>query len=121
MPAILENGARIRIADNVLTFLEAADESGGAETRMEVTIAGSMQDGSVTAQPVAMLVCDIRGFSTMSEKVPPTELSQLLGVWFRELANLVQAQQRDRGQIHRRRAARLLEPRGRSDRRRQPR
>jgi adenylate cyclase len=90
MPAILENGARIRIADNVLTFMEAAEESGGAETQMQVTMAGTMQAGSVTAQPVAMLVCDIRGFSTMSEKVPPTELSQLLGVWFRELANLVQ-------------------------------
>jgi adenylate cyclase len=93
MPAILENGARIRIADNVLTFVEAADETGGgAETQMQVTLAGTMPAGSVSAQPVAMLVCDIRGFSTMSEKVAPTDLSQLLGVWFRELANMVQAQ-----------------------------
>jgi adenylate cyclase len=91
MPAILENGASIRIADNVLTFLEEADDAGGGDTHMEVTLAGTMQPGSVTAEPVAMLVCDIRGFSTMSEKVAPADLSQLLGVWFRELANLVQA------------------------------
>ena len=39
--------------------------------------------------PVALLVCDIRHFSAMSEKTPPGDVAQLLGVWFREVANVI--------------------------------
>jgi adenylate cyclase len=38
---------------------------------------------------VALLVCDIRGFSTMSEKIPSGDMAQMLGAWFRETGNLV--------------------------------
>jgi class 3 adenylate cyclase len=36
-----------------------------------------------------LLVCDIRGFSTMSEKTSSGQLAQVLGAWFRETGNLV--------------------------------
>jgi len=90
MPVILEPGAVIRIADNTLTFLEDDPE----EEDVSVTVAatsGSTDTGIV--HPVALLVCDIRGFSTMSERVPPGDLAQLLGKWFREAANAVQTTQ----------------------------
>ena len=87
MPVTLSDGAIIRIADNHLTFFEHSDEDGGEHDAM--TIASSSDNPGVTARPVALLVCDIRGFSTMSEKIPSGEMAQTLGAWFRETGNLV--------------------------------
>ncbi len=87
MPVILESGAKIRIADNTLTFLteEEPDED------MDVTVAATTTSTAVgPARSVALLVCDIRGFSTMSERIPSADLAQLLGKWFREASNVVQ-------------------------------
>jgi adenylate cyclase len=90
MPVILEPGARIRVADNTLTFLEeeAPDED------MDITVAAT-NTGTAPglSRPVALLVCDIRGFSTMSERIPSADLAQLLGLWFREASNVVQRAQ----------------------------
>ena len=44
---------------------------------------------SASIRPVALLVCDIRGFSTMAEKISSSRLAQHLGIWFREAGNLV--------------------------------
>src|SRR5262249_4441817 len=41
------------------------------------------------SKPVALLVCDIRGFSTMSERIPSADLAQMLGLWFREASNVI--------------------------------
>ena len=43
-----------------------------------------------TVHNAAILVCDIRGFSTQSEILPANSLAQLLGQWFREAGNGVQ-------------------------------
>jgi len=89
MPVTLTDGAKIRIADNILTFLEHDDESSSGEHNA-MTLVGSSTDHSVVeSRPVALLVCDIRGFSTMSEKIPSADMAQMLGAWFRETGNLV--------------------------------
>lgn len=87
MPVALNSGARIRIADNTLTFTETEDDR--CEEHLAVTVAGSMAGGEIEARPVALLVCDIRGFSAMSEKTESGQLAQILGAWFRETGNLV--------------------------------
>ena len=87
MPVALTDGARIRIADNTLTFTETVDEE--CDERHEVTVAGSLTSCGLEARPVALLVCDIRGFSAMSEKTEGAKLAQILGAWFRETGNLV--------------------------------
>lgn len=87
MPVILEPGARIRIADNTLTFLEEED----IDDNVDITVAAtSMGSSAGMSRSVPMLVCDIRGFSTMSERLPSADLAQLLGAWFREGSNFVQ-------------------------------
>ena len=53
------------------------------------TVAVHFEEPAIEARPVALLVCDIRGFSTMSETVAGADLAQLLGAWFREAGNLV--------------------------------
>jgi adenylate cyclase len=88
MPVTLTDGAKIRIADNIMTFLEHDDETSGEHNAM--TLVGSTTDhGVVESRPVALLVCDIRGFSTMSEILPGAEMAQTLGAWFRETGNMV--------------------------------
>ncbi len=87
MPVVLTDGAKIRIADNQMTFVEHDDEPGSDTNAM--TMVGSIDHSPVEARPVALLVCDIRGFSTMSEKIPAEEMAQTLGAWFRETGNMV--------------------------------
>jgi adenylate cyclase len=90
MPMTLTDGARIRIADNILIFSEQSDESSGEHNAMTLVGTISGNDHSVVAsRPVALLVCDIRGFSTMSETIPSGDMAQMLGAWFRETGNLV--------------------------------
>ena len=88
MPVTLQTGARIRIANNDLIFEQESefDHAEGAA----VTMAGSMDTAMQTVHNAAILVCDIRGFSTQSEILPASSLAQLLGQWFREAGNAVQ-------------------------------
>ena len=88
MPVPLQSGSRIRIANNDLIFEQASDleTSEGAAA----TMAGSMDTHMQTVRNAAILVCDIRGFSTQSEILPASALAQLLGLWFREAGNCVQ-------------------------------
>src|SRR5437870_7261316 len=87
MPTTLTNGARIQIAKNDLVFEQVEEEFSDAE--FEATLAGSMAGANSAVRPVALLVCDIRGFSSMAEEISSADLAQHLGVWFREAGNLV--------------------------------
>ncbi len=87
MPMTLAPGARIEIAKNELVFEQIDDDISSAH--LEVTLAGSMAGVASAIRPVALLVCDIRGFSSMAEKISSSHLAQQLGVWFREAGNLV--------------------------------
>ena len=88
MPITLQNGAKIRIANNELVF-EQQPEFENAEGAA-ATLAGSMATTVQTVHNAAILVCDIRGFSSQSEILPASALAQLLGQWFREAGNAVQ-------------------------------
>ena len=88
MPVTLQTGARIRIANNDLIF-EQESEFESAEGAA-VTLAGSIDPSMQTVHNAAILVCDIRGFSTQSEILPAGTLAQLLGQWFREAGNVIQ-------------------------------
>ncbi len=87
MPMTLAHGARISIAKNELVFEEV--EADFSNAHLEVTLAGSMAGTGSAIRPVALLVCDIRGFSSMAERISSSDLAQQLGAWFREAGNLV--------------------------------
>ena len=87
VPMTLTDGSRIRIADNVMTFKEEAPDT--TSEHLQMTVAGSGAHHAIITKPVALLVCDIRGFSAMSEKTAPNDVAQVLGAWFRETGNLV--------------------------------
>ena len=90
MPVTLQNGARIRIANNDLIFEQASDLDGGEEAA--ATLAGHTNASMQSVHNAAILVCDIRGFSTQSEILPASTMAQTLGQWFREAGNSVQKQ-----------------------------
>ncbi len=75
MPTTLSEGARIRIAHNELRFEQIEEDFSTAQ--LEATLAGSIDGTAAAIRSVALLVCDIRGFT------------QHLGIWFREAGNLV--------------------------------
>jgi len=87
MPTTLSEGARIRIAHNELRFEQIEEDFSTAQ--LEPTVAGSIDSTAAAIRSVALLVCDIRGFSTIAEKIFSSDLAQHLGIWFREAGNLV--------------------------------
>jgi len=95
IPVALADDARIRIAENILVFrreeagtLSGADQSG---VTMLPTQSSTYFGAVEVERSVALLVADLRGFSTMSERVASGDLAQFLGAWFRESGNLVAA------------------------------
>lgn len=88
LPVTLHDTAVIKVGGNELIFqsIEAPPSSEFGE----VTMAASTDFGASRTHPVAIMVCDIRGFSTFSEKLPASTMAQVLGKWFRESGNLVQ-------------------------------
>ncbi len=87
VPITLLDGARIRIADNILTFSEEIIDT--TQQHLQLTVAGTVANQVIESRAVALLVCDIRGFSAMSERNPPGDVAQILGAWFRETGNIV--------------------------------
>ena len=86
-PTILTHGAVIRITNNELIF-EQSDET-SEDTTFDVTIASGSESTHDQSAVVAVMVCDIRGFSTVSELLPEDELARTLGQWFRDAGNIV--------------------------------
>ena len=86
-PTVLEHGAVIRICNNELVFEQS--EQPLSDAMYDATlIAGTdaLRDHNAV---VAVMVCDIRGFSTMSEILKEEELARTLGEWFRDASNIV--------------------------------
>lgn len=89
MPVNLTDGSRIRIANNELIFVHETSGTVDSEA-FAATLAASMDQSESAPRMVSILVCDVRGFSTISESVPPDLLAPFLGQWFREAGNIVQ-------------------------------
>jgi adenylate cyclase len=88
-PTILTDGAVIRITNNELIFEQS--EQASQDATYDVTIAEGIDAANAQNAFVAVMVCDIRGFSTMSEILEEEELARTLGQWFRDAGNIVHA------------------------------
>lgn len=86
-PITLRHGAVIRVSGNELHFEQV--ENAPSESGYDVTLAGT-DTGIEESSEVAIMVCDIRGFSTMAEQLPEETLARTLGEWFRNAGNVVQ-------------------------------
>lgn len=85
-PVTLQDHARVIIGTNEIIFHTVATPR--YLPLDDATIASGTNYGP--DREVAILVCDICGFTGFSEKLPAAALAKLLGSWFRESGNLVQ-------------------------------
>jgi adenylate cyclase len=87
-PEELKPGAIIKISGVEILFqpLEAEHQAGAEMT----LVAAGADTAAGESLLVSVMVCDLRGFSTMSEKLGEVEVSQTLGQWFRVAGGIVQ-------------------------------
>lgn len=86
-PTLLSHGAVIRITNNEITFEQHEDTS--TETTYDVTVAAGTDVTEDQSATVAVMVCDLRGFSTMSEQLQEEHLARTLGEWFRDAGEII--------------------------------
>lgn len=86
-PTVLTHGAVIRITNNEIVFEQF--EKATQDATYDVTLAAGTDATQDQNAIVAVMVCDIRGFSTMSELLPEEQLARNLGEWFRDAGNIV--------------------------------
>jgi adenylate cyclase len=86
-PTLLSHGAIIRITNNELVFEQF--EQSAQDGTYDITIATGIDAAQDLNAVVAVMVCDIRGFSTMAEILAEDELARKLGQWFRDAGNIV--------------------------------
>ena len=87
LPVPLHDGTRIRIGATEMVFCLAQADAGGEHP--DSTIGATVITQSVEILEAAILVCDVRGFSSCSEKLPPNEVSQFIGSWFRIVGDVI--------------------------------
>jgi adenylate cyclase len=90
-PTLLANGDVITIEDTTLTYqaLEAvaADDDADEATCAQMTMASSMAD--LTSE-ITILVCDIRSYTYLSEKMPTKDLAQMIAKWFKMATEVIE-------------------------------
>ncbi len=92
LPVELKEGSLIKVGTTEMVF-HLPDFSSGDGEDMGGTMAGSGQTIQEIKHDVfdaAMLVCDVRGFSSCSEKLPPNEVAHFIGHWFFIVGELVE-------------------------------
>jgi adenylate cyclase len=75
---LLRSGDVIRIADHVFRF-EGGDKPGESDYGTSIA-AQTIAD--VRSREVVLLVCDIQGFTAISEKLSPDQLAPIIGSWY---------------------------------------
>lgn len=88
LPITLRDGSRIRVGSAEILFQIplGTEQPDLADTTIAATL---MQSNHLHVMTAAILVCDVRGFSTASEQLPPSEVSRFVGQWFRKVGEMV--------------------------------
>jgi len=88
-PVTLERRCVIHVSGVELHFEAIDDTDTRSDGITDVTLATTNPGKESSTQRVAILVCDIRGFSTVAETMTPDMLARALGGWFAEAGNAV--------------------------------
>lgn len=87
LPLALRDGAKVKVGNNEILFHLPPDDPAGHDSGTTMAVTVAQQTSRVLT--AAILVCDVRNFSTYSEKLPPAKVSQFVGQWFRTAGNAV--------------------------------
>lgn len=88
-PVTLEHGSVIHISGTDIHFEMIEEEQADGSEILDFTVATTSGGSNSSLEHVAILVCDIRGFSTVSENLKPDALARVLGSWFADAGNAV--------------------------------
>lgn len=90
MPTLLSNGDVIAIEDCTLTFhaqeASCEEEDGDGATMAQMTITSVVD---MTSE-ITILVCDIRNYTDISEKLPTKDLAQMMAKWFKLATQVIE-------------------------------
>jgi adenylate cyclase len=83
MPALLNDLDVITLEDCTLTFRAAPEVAEAEGPEDDEAVALTMTSLDVQMEEITLLVCDIRNYTSISESMPPNELSSLMAKWFK--------------------------------------
>lgn len=89
LPVTLRENSSILIEGNELVFRTVPEARWDPMEDITIANTAPWSQAGNRERDVAILVCDIRGFSTFSEKMEPALMARILGNWCREAANAV--------------------------------
>lgn len=87
IPVVLHSGDEIQIAHCHMVFTQSG--SAQAEPAAQPTSYGETVI-EFTTETVTIFVVDIRNYTTLSESIPPEDLSRIVGSWFRDAGLIIE-------------------------------
>ncbi len=86
MPSLLKNSDQIRIGSLEISFVQEQKSISGNNMQ-------SMQETVVSDTPeineITILVADIRGFTTLSERIDIRTLTKMMNAWFSQVSDII--------------------------------
>jgi adenylate cyclase len=91
-PVLLRNKDLVTIGDSIITFSQEDNslEETHDGTGKDIDFTETMHSLKADIRSIVVLVSDIRGFTTLSEKLPIEVLTELMSTWFQEVQDIVE-------------------------------
>lgn len=92
MPMLLKDGDVMTIADCTLTFQaqHVHAQGQGNETMEEDQVETTIVSVAEMTSEITILVCDIRNYTALSEKLPTSQLAQMMAKWFKLATQVIE-------------------------------
>ncbi len=88
-PTLLKSGDIITVGNSSIVFEQFIVPKSSGEYS-QTSLAETIVTDSSSIKPIIVLVADIRGYTTLSEKLPIKVLSSMMSKWFDEVQHIVE-------------------------------
>lgn len=85
-PKLLKNGDRITIGDFEFLFEQEQREEAVVD---KISMQETIVENNPQIKRITILVADIRGFTSLSERVPIRTLTRVMNTWFNEVSDVI--------------------------------
>jgi len=91
-PMSLKDGDTIKLEDCTLVFRAAnvPQPPPPSEDDEDSQVTVTMTSMGIQLEEITLLVCDVRGYTRLSEKLPPNELASLMARWFKSATKAIE-------------------------------
>ncbi len=95
-PTMLNSGDVVTLGDTSITFIQDHGGDPPIPQPTAVNLGETISHARLEIQPITIVVADIRGFTSISEKMPITSLSKMMARWFTDVQETIE---RRRGRV----------------------